>query len=221
MKRHFIIDIGHQDNDSGAVNKDGIREVDVNLAIAKYLITILERHNIDVTVTTGSLANRVKVEHALAPHLFVSIHTNAGGGDGSEIYCFKLGGNEERLANKILNHIVSDGVNNSRGVKPANFYVLAKTLCPAILIETAFIDSKDFDSIDEEHEKKAMATAIAKGILEYYSIPYVEEEPIKDGKTIMFRVAVGSYKDKENAVKMMERAKQQGFKDSFICTVEV
>lgn len=220
MQKHIIIDIGHQDNDSGAVNKDGIREVDINLAISKYLIAILQRHNVKVTVTTGTLANRVKVEHSLSPDLFVSIHTNAGGGDGSEVFCYKLGSIEERLGKLILNYIVNMGVNNSRGVKQANFYVLSKTYCPAILVETAFIDSVDFTAIDEEHEKEAMATAIAKGILEHFRIDYKEDTKEPDTKT-MFRVCVGSYADRENAKKILEKAKQVGFSDAFITTVEV
>ena len=67
---------------------------------------------------------------------------------------------------------------------------------PAVLIECAFIDTKDKEAIDEEHEREAFGKAIAKGILRTLKIDYIEEQP---KTSYMYRICVGAYKDRDNA----------------------
>lgn len=170
-----IIDIGHLECDSGAV-ANGLREDLLNKYVASYVIPELERHNVTVVVTTGSLQNRVDVEHKERPNYFISLHTNAGGGDGMEVFCYSKGGESERLARLIHDEIVGANLNNSRGVKTANYMVLRETWCPACLVETAFIDRlEDIQCIDEAHEQQAFGIAIAKGILKALGIEYVPQ----------------------------------------------
>lgn len=220
MSKHtVIIDIGHHENDSGAVSGT-LREVDLNVSISKHLIADLEHHGVNVVVTTGTLADRVKKEHEVNPSYFVSIHNNSSKdhkGDGTEVLVYKNVYPIRTLAENILAEVVGQGLNNSRGIKErTDLYVLAKTICPAIIVECAFIDSKDVEAIDEEHERKAFGEAIAKGILKTLKIDYMANT-----KDTYYRVSVGSYKDKTNAEKILNEAKEKGFKDTFITAVEV
>jgi N-acetylmuramoyl-L-alanine amidase len=60
-----------------------------------------------------------------------------------------------------------------------------------------------------------MAKAIVEGILnKEIKDKVVEEEPKDEG--VVYRVVVGSFKEKENADKMLEEVKSKGYKDAFI-----
>jgi len=213
----IVIDIGHHENDSGAV-ANGLREVDLNVSICKYLVKDLERHAVKVITTAGTLQNRAKVANDIEADWFISVHNNAGGGDGTEVLVYKNQYPQKGMAQNILDEIVNQGLNNSRGIKERpDVYVLRKTIMPAVLIECAFIDTKDKEAIDEEHEREAFGKAIAKGILKTLKIDYIEEQP---EISYMHRICVGAYKDKANAEKALEVAKKT-FKDAYILKEEI
>lgn len=203
-----IIDIGHHENDSGAVSKNGLREVDLNVSIAKECVRQLERHGVKVIVTTGTLQNRVQAEHLEQPSYFVSIHNNAGGGDGFEVLVYSKKYPQLTLAENLEKELLS--CNNSRGIKERpDLYVLSKTNCPAVLVECAFIDSTDLECVDELHEQKAFGLAIARGILRTLKIDYIEEVQNTQNDSL-WRVCIGAYKDKSNAIKKQSEAKEKG-----------
>ena len=91
--------------------------------------------------------------------LFVSIHLNAGGGQGCEVYtykCAKLG-----QATKVLGEMKKLGFRN-RGIKDGtNFYVVRNTLMPALLIEVCFVDNPN----DAQLYKKVGVEKIAQAIV--------------------------------------------------------
>ena len=212
-----IIDIGHHNYSTGAVC-GGLREVDLNVSICKTLVEELQRHGVNVITTTGSLQDRVNVEHKEQPSLFVSVHNNAGGGDGTEVLVYSKKEPQFTLAKNIEAECLK--LNNSRGIKERpDLYVLSKTNCPACLVECAFMDSKDVECIDEQHEQKAFGIAIAKGILKTLKINYIEEtgqQEQNESKDKLYRVCIGAYKDKNNATKVVAEAKEKGFKDTYI-----
>lgn len=211
-----IIDIGHQENDSGAV-ANGIREVDLNISIAKECIAQLKRHGVNVIVTTGTLSNRVKIEQQEQPNYFVSIHNNAGGGDGFEVLVYSKKYPQLTLAENLEKELLV--CNNSRGIKERpDLYVLSKTNCPAALVECAFIDSTDLECVDELHEQKAFGLAIAKGILKALKIDYIEEVQYTQNDSL-WRVCIGAYKDKSNAIKKQSEAKEKGL-DAYLVEVQ-
>ena len=215
MSKHVIIDLGHSKCDSGAV-ANGFKEVDLNISIGRYAGNELSRHGVVVTYAEGSLSDRSKLENRLKPNAFISIHNNAGGGDGTEVFHYPSSVQGQKLANVVYNQCINiDKLNNGRGVKTANYHVLRETTSPSILIECAFMDSADIQAVDEEHERKAYGISIAKGILKYLGINYIPESaPVAKGDTY-FRVIVGSYKDRSNAEAQQRKLKEKGF-DSFL-----
>lgn len=172
----IFVDYGHYNNDVGAVG-NGLREVDINVAYGRALARELSRHNQTVRIGGGgSLTTRVNESNNWGSDLFISCHTNAGGGDGFEAFVSALGGNAERCANAIYDQVVNvDKLNNGRGVKTANFTVITKTNCPAVLTECAFIDTVDIRCVDEAYEQERFGIAIAKGILRYLGVNYIPE----------------------------------------------
>lgn len=212
-----FISVGHGGSDPGAV-ANGFKEKDLNLAIALACNDVLIRHGVITAMSrtkddSESLETRIKECNSFAPNYAVEIHNNAGGGDGCEIFHSINGGQGKTLAQNILNEIVAIG-QNSRGLKTKKnesgtdyFGWIRMTNAPVCLVECAFIDNKtDLAIIDTPAEQKAMGVAIAKGVLKTLGIAFVEESNEK-----IYRVQVGAYKVKQNAINMQSKLKAAGF----------
>ncbi len=179
-----LIDAGHNytGRDTGAENKTlGLKEEEITWQIADKLRRKLENMGYNVVMTrdkiTDSIANtsvldslqaRVDLGHEALADLFISIHCNAGGGSGTEVYCFSENGYAGRLAKIVQKNIVAETELYNRGVKTANFFVIQNTLMPAILIETGFIDhQKDGAILSSNSGQSAIASAVAEAVSEY------------------------------------------------------
>lgn len=94
--------------------------------------------------------------------LFVSVHLNAGGGNGCECYTWK--GNESAAAVGICEELSALGFRN-RGVKDgSHIYVISKTKMPAVLVEACFVDNMA-DVKNYKRLGSKVAQAITRGIL--------------------------------------------------------
>ena len=225
MANKVFISVGHGGSDPGAV-ANGFKEKDLNLAIALACNEVLIRHGITTAMSrtkdeSEGLETRIKECNAFNPDYAVEIHNNAGGGDGVEIYHSIVGGKGKTLAQNILNEIVAIG-QNSRGLKTKKnesgtdyFGWIRQTNAPVCLVECAFLDNKnDLAIVDTPAEQKAMGVAIAKGILKTLGIAFVEEKPVATDTNVsgrLYRVQVGAYKSKQNAINMRSRLKASGF----------
>jgi len=96
--RPVVIDPGHGGDDTGAISRDGIREKDVTLAVARRLARILSAHGHAVRLTrTGdesrALTDRTALANRLEASVFVSLHANASraaSARGAETYYMSL-----------------------------------------------------------------------------------------------------------------------------------
>lgn len=91
--RRVVIDAGHGGKDPGALGKNGIREKDINLAIARMVRDALESEGLEVIMTRDSdefisLKRRAEIANEKDADFFVSIHSNAGMRryQGAEVY---------------------------------------------------------------------------------------------------------------------------------------
>lgn len=182
-----FLGVGHGGNDSGAV-ANGLREADINLNIALACQEVLIHHGIEVLLSRYTDENDPVSEGIIEcnnynPDIAIDIHTNAGGGDGFEVFTHSGGSNSRRLAEFIETE--AKELNNSRGIKTRlnsagkDYYAFIRdTNPPAIIVECAFIDNKeDVKVIDTLEEQRAFGVAYAKGILKYFGIEY--KEPVK------------------------------------------
>ena len=157
----------------------------------------------------------------------MSIHFNAGAKDvagngqttGVEAYVFSSNSKAKAFAEKIVNAIASLGFKN-RGVKVnQKLYFLRKTKAAALLLECCFVDDKDDVAL---YDYKIMADAIVYAITgqKYQEQPTEandtdanipgSETSVGD-KDSLYRVQVGAYRNKDNAVALKEKLKAAGF----------
>lgn len=220
------IDMGHTLSGEGTGSQGcGYKEQNLTRELGKIVIEMLKKegHTIyDCTVDKSSnnaqqLIDRVNKANKQPLDLFVSIHFNAcvndvkgdGRTTGTEVLLHSMSSKAKPYAERIVKKIANVGLKN-RGVKTHNAYVLKHTKAPALLIETCFIDDRDDMNVYLKSPRK-VAKAIVEGILDK-TITDVVETP-KNG---FYRVLVGSYRDKNNAIKRQEELKSKGIEASLI-----
>ena len=212
-----FLSAGHGGSDPGAVG-NGLKEKDINLQIMLACQAELVRHGVTVVCSRTTDANdpvqdEVREANASGADVAVSFHTNAGGGDGSESFCYSSSSKGRKLAELCEKHTKAIG-QNSRGVKTNNLMFTRATNMPAVLCECAFIDTKkDIAIVDTLAEQQAFGVAYAKAILEYLGITYKAKAASTPAEASgkLYRVQVGAYKEKANAEKMMAELKAKGY----------
>lgn len=171
MSKKIYINPGHSDKDPGAVGYE--RERDLCEKTAKYMNAYLRDKYVcelkKTPGTMGKLKDICKDANSWGADLFVSIHFNAGGGDGYEAWVYSKANVE--LGKIFEKHVKAIG-QNSRGVKvQPGFVVLRDTNMPAVLNEGAFVDNlKDITDWNEDAELKKLGIAYAKAAAEYLKL---------------------------------------------------
>ena len=110
------------------------------------------------------------VQNANRQHLdiLLSLHLNAGGGVGAEVYTTAGSGATEQAKKLISVYCEKTGLRN-RGYKNANFYVLRNTICPAMLLEMAFVDTESDFKRWNNLGIETIANAIVEGLTGQYA----------------------------------------------------
>lgn len=182
MKKRIYGEAGHGGSDSGAVGY--VVERDVNIKVVKAFKTHLE-DNYDcmfyMDITADSTHNIAKRANKWMADLFVSVHFNAGGGDGFEALVY--GADSKALGQCFAKHAKAAGQNLrsssvAAGVKyRPDLNVLRLTKMKAVLCEVAFVDNKkDIKDWDSDAELKKMGIALAEAAAEWLDLPAKEEK---------------------------------------------
>lgn len=131
---------------------------------------------VDYAETTNeSLALVVQQANREDLDWFISIHFNAGGGKGVEVYTYE--GRQYQDAIDVCNNIAALGFNN-RGVKAGTgLYVIRRTKAKSMLIEVCFVDTEDANKYLEVGYK-----AIAKAIVDALD-NHIVSAPVVDTNT--------------------------------------
>lgn len=216
MKRIFI-DPGHSKNDPGAV-KYAV-ERDLNEKVAKYMNEHLQANYICETkvdpITTNSVSKVAANANAWKADLLVSIHFNAGGGDGYEALVYSYA---RKALGLVFEKYVKAAGQNSRGVKyRPDLGVLRLSNMPAILNEGAFVDNKkDIQDWDEDVELKKLGIAYAEAAAEWLKLEKKAAAPVSVHVKGLYRVfneagkQVGAYSVEANAFNEVKKQLQIG-----------
>ena len=180
--------------------------------------------------TTGSLdvalETRTNKANSFDADIYISVHHNAGvnGGSGggiiAVIYKKASSASEEwqkALYSCLIKYTGLAG-NRSEPMPKLNLHEVRESKMPAVLLELGFMDSKtDVPVILSEDYADKCATAIVevlatKGKLQKKTTT----QTANSGK--LYRVQVGAYKEKTNAVNMQAKLKKAGY-DAIIVEV--
>lgn len=204
------IDPGHGGKDGGT-SKNGLTESVLTLKIARYMRDeLLEYQGVSVVMTRDSdiyvgLDERSIISKNANADFFVSIHINAGGGTGAEVwipstatYYYEFHDIGTTVGNSILTKFQALGL-KSRGLQWDNYLYNGSKIyypdgsrqdaysvirnnrlngIPAILVEHGFIDtSSDAAFLKSEANLKALGVADATAVAEYFNL---SKEPPQD-----------------------------------------
>lgn len=216
----LVIDLGHGGRDPGAIGPNKTHEADVVLAIGKELNELLKDCNIEIKFTRLSdkyisLTERAKIANNFKADYFLSIHINSSKDNtvrGVEVWQYS---NKNKKLNKFSNNLCSDiskifNVRN-RGLKLSQgLSVLKNTTMPAALIEVDFISNAQAEKdLNSNENIRAIAMAIKNNLLQLFDL----KSSISD---TLYKVCIGAYTDKTNALNQLKLAKDRGFIDSYI-----
>lgn len=140
----IVINCGHTKIGKGTGAVGLLNESKEVRKISYHLMKLLAdtQHEVIPAVfdkSNDNLKKAVDLSNNKKADLFISIHLNAGGGDGCEVYTWK--GNTNTYSTRILNNLSKLGYNN-RGVKNgSHLYVIKNTKATSLLIECCFVDS--------------------------------------------------------------------------------
>lgn len=218
INSRILIILGHGSNDTGATFGKLI-ERDMNEICGKALWEMLRTNGFKCDIETINKPVDYEMKLAKGYDLVISVHFNAGGGDGFEALCNPY--NKETVSIcKAIEKSVKEFGQNSRGIKSGIGYKMVSGINEnAIILEGGFIDNiNDNKLFDEKHELIALGQAYAKGIIQYYFNVKPQEKPNKQG---FYRVICGSYKEKSNAERTKQLLESAGFSGIFLEYKEV
>ena len=134
---------------------------------------------------------------------FISIHFNAGGGQGVEVYTYE--GRQYQDAIDVCNNIAALGFNN-RGVKAGTgLYVIRKTIAKSMLIEVCFVDTEDANKYLKVGHK-----AIAKAIVDALD-NHIVSDPVVDKNTTSQTQSTATIKGDDWVRRLQQECNNQGF----------
>lgn len=224
--------------------KRRIKENEFNDAVVELLCGELDRHNISVyDVAPGHtdipLKTRVdKANEIYANYVkkygrenvnavYVSIHFNAFDGtfegrnpSGFSVHIQPTDAKKKsaQLGKLILEELALGTKQINRGLVLQNLYVTRETDVPACLVECGFMDNPDEVKLMLDKDFHAeVAREVTTGILRYFGKRYVKpiEKPKATESKELYRVQVGAFSNRENAEKMVAKAKSLGL-DAFV-----
>jgi len=150
-KNMIGINAGHTKSGAGYGAVGRIKESEHTRKVADALKRHLEASGVkvkDCTIDAAStqnayLAKVVELANGKELEWFISIHFNAGGGRGVEVYTYE--GRQYQDAVEVCENIAALGFRN-RGVKAGTgLYVVRRTKAKSMLIEVCFVDTDDAD----------------------------------------------------------------------------
>lgn len=215
----WYLDFGHGGKDPGAVGSNSTKESDTVLKIGMLIKNNLEEAFEKVIITRYndtyySLDYRSSKANKESCDYFISIHMNSStnkSAKGCEVWVYDEKSKLYTLSKSICTNLSQKLNTPNRGVKVSKeFSVLRKTNMPALLIEIDFISNSTIEtSLTSSKYIKDIADSISSTLL-----AFVNKSIAND--SVFYRVCIGAYKDKSNAIKSKNEAIAKGFKDTYI-----
>lgn len=191
MKKFIIIDAGHGNNSPGKrspIWKDGkqLFEWEFNNDIAERIahklgamyipnrLLVTEKEDIQLSERCRRVNNICRI-HGKDNCILISIHANAGGGTGFEVFTSPGNTKADEYATKMIESFkftfpkekIRTDYSDGDADKEARFYMLQKSQCPAILTENLFMDNEtDCRKLMDDNFREQIADAHVRAIFQ-------------------------------------------------------
>ncbi|MDP3851977.1 MAG: N-acetylmuramoyl-L-alanine amidase [Luteolibacter sp.] len=206
MKKPIIVlDGGHGGKDSGAVGPRGLRESDVVLNVVTLLgVEIANDFTVVYTRRDDSfveLSRRATIANDAGANAFLSVHCNSGSpgsGDGFEVFTSPGETNSDAMATDLFGPFAAEFPEKRKRMdlsdgdvdKEAQFTVLTRTLCRAVLFELEFIHTPAGEAwLGKAENQLRCAKALAAGLRKHFGILPADLIPGVDIKSAMIAKA--------------------------------
>ena len=184
-----VLDSGHGGDDPGKIGANGVKEKDINLAIARLLKKKLEKQGIFVVMTregeddlsdpgavnakVQDLQRRVQLIHEKKPDCVISIHQNSypdAAVKGAQVFYYTTSGEGKAAAEILQNELLEIDPENKKREKANNtYYILKKTEVPTVIVECGFLSNhKEAEKLSDEAYQGKIAEAVVKGIKSFF-----------------------------------------------------
>ncbi len=171
----------------------GNEELYMNI-IADEMEPYLKASNIDYVRNSPEMTARTSIEESNKSNvdLHVALHSNASPPNlsgilkGSDVYY-----NPQNKWSRIFANIVVENLkriypdpSNVEALPTSTLGEVTKTIAPSVLIEFAYHDNEE-DANWIINNTKAIAKNLVMSICEYFGIPFVSPEEIRNGKVVL------------------------------------
>ena len=189
----IVIDAGHGGADGGVSGKTtGVKESDLNLAIAYRVSDVLTDMGFEITMTRKTEAGlygtatkgfkkrdmqrRKEIIESVDPMLVLSIHQNrypARSVRGGQVFYAKESERGKALALSVqaeLNELYGKEKVKERKAAVGDYFILNCADCPSVIVECGFLSNPiDEKLLTTEIWQKKLAESIATGVVNYLS----------------------------------------------------
>lgn len=156
-----MLDAGHGGGDSGALGVagiEGVKESQLNLAVAQASAALLKEYGADVVMTRDDVDTFLELEErrslvrTVKPDIFISVHHNSMdySYDSNKAYgseCYYFTSQSKKLADLMCTEISRATNRRDRGEKTGYYYVTRTDIAPSVLMEYSFIiNPKDYST---------------------------------------------------------------------------
>ena len=214
----WYLDFGHGGKDPGAIGPTNLKESDIALKIGMMVKENLE-NAFEKVVTTRendkyySLDYRTKKANSEHCDYFVSIHLNSSSNKsakGCEVWLYDENSSLILLGNNVCDNLSTKMNTPRRGIKYSKkLAVLKNTTMPALLIEIDFISNSEVENnLRDNKYLKDISDTISSTLLNFVNKSIDDE--------ILYRVCIGAFNNKTNAINLKKQAIAKGFKDTYI-----
>ena len=188
--------------------------------IAKAAEKALKRNGYEVKrgSINDSYKERVAESNKWGADVHQPIHTNAGGGDGTLVMCYK-GNTGNKYVKNVYSQVSALSPGKDDGIKVrSDLYEINATEALCVYLECEFHDDKDLAKWIIDHTTE-IGEAIAKGYCKADGKTYkaASSGSASTSGKVKYYVQCGAFSDKKNADALAEKLKKDGY-DVFIKT---
>lgn len=166
----------------------------------------VKRGSIDSTIT-----ERIKESNEWGADVHQPIHTNAGGGDGTLVMCWK-GYTGNKYVKYVYQEVSALSPGKDDGIKErTDLAEITDTTAVCVYLECEFHDNSDLAKWIVEHTDE-IGKAIARGYCEADNKTFKDPSTSTGGSTnVKYYVQCGAFSDKKNAEALAEKLKKDGY----------